>query len=145
MAPGEEARDLDRVLVGLASACGEDRLRQVARRDLREEPGQGGAALLAERRRDVADAFGLLLDGTHDARVAVPEVHVDETGAEIEDAPVARVQPRPLRAGDDHVLEAGLRRPRDEDVIGGVLRDRRWIGGALRRDGHGAESSRANA
>src|SRR5207253_9929310 len=77
--------------------------------------------------------------------VAVPEVHVDEAGAEIEDAPVARVQPRPLRAGDDHVLEAGLRRPRDEDVIGGVLRDRRWIGGALRRDGHRAESSRENA
>src|SRR5207244_2526760 len=55
VAPGEEARDLDRVLVGLAFACGEDRLRQVARRD------------------------------------------------------------------------------------------RRWIGGPLRRDGHGAESSRANA
>src|SRR5207237_2245310 len=89
VAPGEEARDLDRVLVRFASAGGEDRFRQVARRDLREEPGQGGAALLAERRRDVADAFGLLLSGTHAARVAVPEVHVDETGAESEDAPIA--------------------------------------------------------
>ena len=89
----EEAGDLDRVLVRLAPTGREDRLREVAGRDLREKARERGAALLAERRSHVTDALGLLLDRTHDLGVPVSEVDVDQSGREIEDAALARVQP----------------------------------------------------
>src|SRR2546421_5723521 len=98
---GEEAGDLDGVLVRLAAARREDGLRQVAGRYLREQAREGGAALLPERGRDVARALGLLLNGPHHFRVAVTEVDIDETRGEIEDPALARVEPGALGAGDD--------------------------------------------
>jgi hypothetical protein len=121
---GEHARDAQRVLVRFAATGGEERLGEIARGDLRHEPCELGPALLAEGRRDVAETLGLLLDRPDDLRVAVAQVDVDEARREIEDAPLARVQPRSLRAGDDERSESTLRRPGDEDVILGVPRDR---------------------
>src|SRR5207253_478168 len=81
-----------------------------------------------------------LLDGPHHFRVAVAEVDVDESRGEIEDPALARVEPGALGAGDDDLLDAALRGPGHEDVVGGVLGDRGRVGGALRGDGHRAES-----
>ena len=132
----EESRDLDRVLVRLAAAGGEDRLREVTGRDLGEQTGEGGAALLAEPRRHVAGALGLLLDRADHLGMPVPEIDVDEPRREVEDPPVAGVEPGALGAGDDDLFDAALRGPRHENVVGGVLRDRRRVGGSFRRDGH---------
>jgi len=140
--PRVQPRDLDGVLVRLAAAGREDRLGEVARCDLGKEARELRAAFLGERRRDVADLLGLLLDRADHARVAVTEVHVDQTRGEVEDPALPRVQPRALAAGDDERLEARLCRPRDEDVLGGVLRDRGGIALILRGEGaHRRESS----
>ena len=84
-------RDSQRVLVGLAAAGGEERLGQIARRDLRHESRELGPAFLAEGRRDVAEALGLLLDRADDLRVTVAEVDVDQARGEVEDASLAGV------------------------------------------------------
>src|SRR5438874_814050 len=56
--------------------------------------------------------------------MAMSEVHVDEARREIEDPPLAGVEPGALGAGDDDLLDAALRRPRAEDVVGGGLVER---------------------
>ena len=137
---GEQAGDLDGVLVRLAAARREDRLREIAGRYFGEQARERAAAHLPERGRDVARALGLLLDGPHHFRVAVAEVDVDESRGEIEDPALARVEPGALGAGDDDLLDAALRGPGHEDVVGGVLGDGGRVGGALRGDGHRAES-----
>ena len=48
VALGVHARDLDRVLVRLAAARSEDRLREIARGDLGEEPRERRATFFAE-------------------------------------------------------------------------------------------------
>ena len=73
--------------------------------------------------------------------MAVAEVDVDEPGREIEDPTLAGVEPRPLATRDDDLLDAGLRGPRDEDVLGRVLRDRREIALLLGGERHAGESS----
>src|SRR2546423_14650199 len=73
--------------------------------------------------------------------MAVPEVDVDESGREVEDPPLARVEPRPLGTRDDDLLDSALRGPRHQDVARGVLRDGGRVRGAFRGNGHAAESS----
>ena len=136
----EEAGDLDGVLVRLAAARREDGLREVPGRYLGEQARESGAALLPERGGHIAGALGLLLNGPHHLRVAVAEVDVNESRGEIEDPALARVEPGALGARDDDLLDATLRGPGHEDVVGGVLGDGGRVGGALRGDGHRAES-----
>ena len=64
------------MLVRLGAACCEQRLRQIARRDLSEKTRELGALLLTEARRDVAEPLGLLLDRAHDLRMSVSEVDI---------------------------------------------------------------------
>jgi len=135
---GVHPRDLDRVLVRLAPAGREERLRQVAGGHFGDEARERRAALLAERWRDVLELRGLLLDRAHDLGVTVAEVHVDEARREVEDLPLAGVEPRALGAGDDERRDRALRRPRHEHVLarvgrnGGGARD-----GGVGRDGGG--------
>ena len=66
----------------------------------------------------------------------MPEVDIDEARREVEDAAIAGAQPGPLRAGDDDLLQATLRRPRDEDVVSRVFCHVAGIRGSLCCDGH---------
>src|SRR5204863_347572 len=61
------ARDAQRVLVRLAAAGGEHRLREAARPDLGEQPRQLGPPRLAGRRCELARLLGLLVARLHDA------------------------------------------------------------------------------
>ena len=83
-----------------------------------------GALVVEEAGRGVAQRGGLLLDGLHDLRVAVPEVHGDEPAAEIEElVAVDVVQVAALAADDDGGHEPSLRYPRGEDVLRVLLLD----------------------
>src|SRR5207245_9620799 len=108
---GEEAGDLDGVLVRFTAARREDRLREIAGRYFGEQARERGAALLPERGRDVARTLGLLLAGPHHFRVAVAAVDVDESLGEIEHPALARVELGDLGAGDDDQLDAAPRGP----------------------------------
>ena len=101
MAPGEEPRELDRVLVRLGAPGGEDRLHQVARGDLGELAGERRLGLGRERRGHVAEDLRLLLDGPNDTGMSMAEVRVHQLGAEIEDPAIAGVEPHAVGAGDD--------------------------------------------
>ncbi len=122
--PGVHAGELDRVLVGLGAGVREERHREVAGRDLGQQPPEPRAGLVRHRRPDRAELVGLLLDRGDDLRMLVPDVDVDELGREVEVA-LAIVVPEvaPLRPGDRDGIDRVLHRPGIEDELLRVLDD----------------------
>src|SRR5215213_9606245 len=118
------AGELDRVLVRLRAAVREERHRQVAGRDLREQPPELRARLARHRRADRAEPVGLLLDRRDDLRVLVADRDVDELRREVEIAVALVVPEMPaLGAGHGQGIDLPLHRPRVEDVPLRVLDD----------------------
>src|SRR5437868_4058654 len=66
----------------------------------------------------------------------VSEIHVHEAGAEVEDPPLSGVQPGSLGPGNEQLLDARLRGPGDEDVIGRIAGDVRRGSAGSRCDLH---------
>ncbi len=84
MAAGVPARDLDRVLVGLGAAVGEEGLAQVLGRDLLEQPpGLGARRRRRGGRRDIGDLFELGGDRGDHARVAMAQVGTHQLRIEV--------------------------------------------------------------
>ncbi len=88
VAPGSVARQLDSPLHRLRARVAEgDAARHVAGRDLIQLFGQRGEFFVVEiRPRHVDQAGGLLLNGFHHPRMAVPGGHYGDAGREIEEA-----------------------------------------------------------
>jgi hypothetical protein len=115
--PGIPARELDRALVRLRTAVGEERPRQVARRHLGEQPGELAPSVVRELRADRAQPLRLLLDRGHETGVLVPDVQADRLGAEVE-VVLAVVVPETtaLAAGHGDRVELRLNRPGVENM-----------------------------
>ena len=118
VAAGVLARDLDRVLVGLGAAVGEEEDVDVARTDLGELAAEPRARLGGHERIGVGERLGLLRDGADDALVAVADVDAHQLAVEVEE-PLAfrRPEPAALRAGHRNRIDRALRRPLEERVL----------------------------
>src|SRR5207249_9414179 len=85
VASRRQARQLDRVLVRLGAAVGEEEDVDVARRDLGELRAEARARLGRHERVRVRERLDLLLDGPDDALVAVADVHAHQLAVEIDE------------------------------------------------------------
>ncbi len=112
VAPGVEAGELDRVLVGLGAAVGEEEDVDVARRDLGQLRGQSRSRLRRHERVRVGKDLGLALDGLDHLRVPVPDVHAHQLAVEVEVAlPLRRPEIGALGARHRDRVDLVLRRP----------------------------------
>ncbi len=118
VAAGHQARDLQRVLVGVAAAEREE--------DLGEAGGSLGQQRFGERdllrighvRHRDAQPLGLRFDGVDDPAVPVSGVHLVDEPAEIEEASDGRVEVRSRASGQLDGTRAALRLPGEEEGIG---------------------------
>ena len=118
VAAGVPPRDLDRVLVRLGAAVGEEEHLDVARADLGELAPEPRARLGGHERIGVGERFGLLLHGADDALVAVADVDAHQLAVEVEvPLPFGRPEPAALRPRDGDRIDGPLRRPLEERVL----------------------------
>ena len=82
--PGERARDLDRVLVRVGAAVGEEEHVDVARREARQLRAQLCARLGRHERARVRQHRRLLGDRARHALVAVADVHAHQLAVEVD-------------------------------------------------------------
>ena len=130
--PRVPACELDRVLVRLGAAVREERHREIAGRDLGQEPRQLGALLVRHHRPDRAEPVRLLLDRRDHLRMLVPDRDVDELRREVEVAVAVEVpEVPPLGAGNRDRVDRRAHRPRVEHVALVVGLDAIGVG-----DGH---------
>ena len=109
---GVSARDLDRVLVGVSAAVGEEEHVDVARRELGELGAQPPAHLGRHERVRVRHGRGLLLDRRDDAVVAVSGVDAHQLAVEVEIAlAVGSPEVDALRARHRDGIDRPLGRP----------------------------------
>src|SRR5262249_26147821 len=84
LAPRYPAGDLDRILIRLRAAIGEEGLGKIAWRDLLQQAPQLGARRGGRRSwGHVTDALELFPDGVDDAFVAVAEIVAHKLGVEV--------------------------------------------------------------
>ena len=122
LAAGHGARDLERVLVGLGAAVGEEEGVDVAGRDLGQLRAEPRAHLGRHRRRDVGDLLRLLGDGGNHARIAVADVHRHQLAVEVDEAlALGRPEVDALRLRDRNRIDGVLRRVLGDGVL---LRER---------------------
>jgi hypothetical protein len=112
------AGELDRVLVRLGAAVGEERHGQVAGCDVRQQARELGPRLVRHRRPDRRQLVGLFLYRRDDLGVLVADRNVDELRGEVE-VPVSVVVPEiaALSAGHGERRDLVLHRPRVQDVL----------------------------
>ena len=115
---GEEARDLDGVLVGIGSAVGEEEGVDIARSNLGELRTETRANFRRHERIRVGERRRLLGDGLNDARVAMPDVDGHELAVEVDEAlPFRRVEVNSLGARNRNGIDLRLRRPFVQRVL----------------------------
>ena len=115
--PGEEARDLDRVLVRLRAAIREEEGVDVARRDLGQLRAQPRPRLGGHERVRVGERLCLLLDGGDHLRVAVADVRAHQLAVEVQEAlPLRRPEVAALGPGDGDRVDLRLGAPFEEGV-----------------------------
>ncbi len=101
LAPGDLARDLERVLVGLGAAEREEDLGEAGAGHGEEALGEARSWRVHGVRRREAELVGLALDGLDDAAVAVADVDLVAERAEVEPAAaVGGGEPGALAAGE---------------------------------------------
>ncbi len=114
--PGDPARQLDGVLVGVGAARGEQRHAEVARRHLGEQPGELRPRLAGEGRRQAVQRLRLAPHRLDQPRVPVAEVQVHHLGGEVQVAASVGVpEPAALPAADAQPVGAALGAPRVDD------------------------------
>ena len=115
---GRLAGQLDRVLVGLGAAVGEEEDVDVARRDLGQLLAQPGARLVGHERVDVGQLVGLRLDRVDDALVAVADVDAHQLRVEVEVAlAVGRVEVDAFGPLNRNGIDRRLGRPLVQRVL----------------------------
>ncbi len=118
MASGEEARDLDGVLVGFGAAVGEEESVDVAGSNFGELRAETRARLGRHERIRIGKRRRLLADGLDDALVAVSDIDGHELAVEVDEAlPFRRLEINSLGAGDGNGIDLRLRRPFIERVL----------------------------
>ncbi len=112
VAAGVLPRHLDRVLVGLGAAVGEEERVDVAGRDRGELLAEERPGLGRHEGIGVREGLGLLLDGADDPLVAVADVDAHQLAVEVEVAlALGGPEPAPFGAGDRDRVHLRLRRP----------------------------------
>ncbi len=118
VSPRIQARELDRVLVGLGPRVRQERHGEVARRHLGQKASEPRSGLVRHRRPDRAEPVRLLLDRGDDLRVLMSDVDVHELRREVEIAlPVVIPEVAPLRPGNRDRVDRVLHRPGVEDEL----------------------------
>ena len=118
VAAGVPARDLDRVLVRLGAAVGEEEAVDVAGRDLGELGAQPRARLGGHERIGVGEHRRLFLDRANDALVAVADVDAHQLAVEVDEAlAFGRPEVDALRARDGNRIDLRLRGPLEDRVL----------------------------
>ena len=122
--PRDRARDLDRVLVRLRPAEGEEHLVDVAREERRQPGPQPRPGLVGHEGADVRQRLRLALDRFDDPPVAVACIDGHQLAVEVEEPSAVRgVEVDPLGARDGQGLEACLGRPVVQRVAQAELGD----------------------
>ena len=120
VASGEEARELDGVLVSLSAAVGEEKGVNIAGSDFGELRAKTRTNLSSHERVRVGERRGLIADGLDDARVAVSDVDGHELAVEVDEALAFwRVEVNPLGAADCNGVDFRLRGPFEKRVLSG--------------------------
>src|SRR5581483_6614704 len=156
MPAGEEACDLDGVLVGFRPAVGEEKRVNIARRDLGQLGAQPRAWLGCHERVGIGQHARLLGNSVDHALVTVADVHAHQLAVEINEAlPFRRPEVNALGAGDRYRIHFRLRRPFEQRVLLGEINNflaahRRYCGSSshdvlktkprIHADEHGSES-----
>ena len=118
VATGVPARGLDGVLVGLGAAVGEEEAVDVAGRDGGQLRAKPRANLGGHERVGVRELRRLLLDGLHDTRVAVPDVHAHQLAVEVQEAlAFGRPEIDALGAVHGNRIHGALRGPLEDGVL----------------------------
>src|SRR5579863_9256330 len=109
MASGEEARELDGILVGVGAAVGEEEGVNVAGSDFGKLRTEARADFRGHERIRVGERCGLVADGLDNARVAVSNVDGHELAVEVNEAlPFRRVKVNPFGASDGNGIDLRL-------------------------------------
>src|SRR5271170_4030387 len=112
VASGEEASDLDSVLIGIGAAVGEKESVDVAGSNLSELCAEARANFSSHERIGVGERRRLFADRLNDARVAVSDVDGHELAVEVDEALAFwRVEIDALGARDGNGIDLGLRGP----------------------------------
>ena len=107
-AAGQRPRELERGVVGVGSADAEEHPVQAGRRDPDERLLEGDPRLADRRRRHMGGATGLVADGRHDGRMAVPDVGGREAPGKVDEPVAVRVdQDRARGRFDDQRRRSG--------------------------------------
>ena len=106
-APGDRAGDLDRVLVGVGAAQGEENLVDVAWQQLGQLLAEPRARLGRHEGDDESELLGLLLDRIDDPVVPVAGVDAHQLAVEVDEAAAVHGgEVHAIGAGDRHRLKA---------------------------------------
>ena len=117
VAPGDDARHPDSVLVRVGTAVGEEHLVEYAPRLLEDALGRLAASKVRVAGRDHREHIRLLLDRRDHLRMLVPDVHIDELAGKVEILLSVVIPHRAAeRPGGYKRLQRALRGPGVEDV-----------------------------
>ena len=126
VAAGERARDLDRVLVGVGAAVGEEEDVDVAGREARQLRPELRARLGGHERARVRQHRRLLGDRARHALVAVADVHAHQLAVEVEVAlAFRRPEVHALGARHRDRIDGSLRGPFEDGVLAAEIDDLR--------------------
>jgi hypothetical protein len=139
VAPRIGPRQLDRVLVGIRTAVGEEEDVDVSGRELRELRTEPAAHLRRHERVRVGQRRRLLLNGANDPLVVVSGIDAHQLAVEIEVAlPIGRPEVDPLGARHGDGIHRRLRGPLEQCVLSAQIDDfcvrEDRVGGRQRED-----------
>src|SRR5580704_471226 len=121
---GEEARQLDGILVGLSAAVGEEEGVDVAGSDFGKLRAQPRADFRSHEGIRIGKRGRLVADRLNDALIAVSNVDGHELAVEIDEAlPFRRVKVDPLGASNRNRIDLRLRGPLIKRVLAGERDD----------------------
>ena len=120
--PGEEASDLDRVLVGFGAAVGKEECVDVAGSNLSEFCAEASARLRCHKWVGIAECLRLLVHRVDHALVAVADIDRHQLAVEVDEAlPFRRPEIDSFGAGDWDGIDLRLRRPLKQSVFLGEI------------------------
>src|ERR1700730_805605 len=115
---GKEARNLDRVLVGLSSAVGKEECVDVSRSYFRELRPKPGANFSRHERIRVCERLRLLGNRLNDTLITMSDVDRHQLTVEVDETtPFRRVEVNALGASNRNRIDLRLRRPFIQRVL----------------------------
>jgi hypothetical protein len=122
VAAGEEAGDLDGVLVGFGAAVGKEKGVEVAGGNFGKLLAEACTRFGRHERIGVGEGLGLLVDGIDDALIAVANIDRHQLTVEVDEALACRrIEIDALGASDGDGVDLGLRGPLEQGVLFGEV------------------------